>query len=144
MNTRIDNDEFKKNLGALIDFLKENYDLNCVILFGSRARGDFQPHSDVDLIIVGDFDQKFFDRGDPVRENYVDKEALDIFCYTPEEYREMFFKGVVSILDSIDEGIPLFGKDYFEDYGMKLKKLKRRGLKKDAPVWILPKSMTIE
>ena len=132
------------NIGRLIDFLKHTHDLKCVILFGSRARGDFQSYSDIDLIIIGDFDQKFIDRGDFIREKYEGKEALDVFCYTAEEFNEMFFKGVVSVLDSIDEGISLFGKDYFEEYQIKLRKLKEKGLRKDAPVWILPESMTIE
>lgn len=33
--------------------LAEKYNLNKVILFGSRARGDYKPKSDIDLAVSG-------------------------------------------------------------------------------------------
>lgn len=137
----------KKIMEYLSEFIKEiehYYPLNCVILFGSQARGDFKPYSDIDLIFVGEFKEKFTKRGDIIYEKHNWKWGLDAFCYTPQEFDDMFSMGIVSILDAIDEGICLLGEDFFKEYKAKLKILKNRGLRKDPPVWILPKSMKIK
>ena len=36
--------------------------LHAVILFGSRARGDYGPWSDYDLLLIGDFKEPYLDR----------------------------------------------------------------------------------
>ncbi|MFX1338556.1 MAG: hypothetical protein ACFFDK_08090 [Promethearchaeota archaeon] len=56
----------------------------------------------------------------------------------------MFNKGTISILDAIDEGVCLLGPSFFDKYKDKLIKLKKIGLKKDPPVWVLPNTMFIE
>jgi len=138
------NKDLIKYLQYFVEKIRKDYDLSCVILFGSQARGDFSQHSDIDLIIVGEFREKYINRGLDIYEKFKGGYGLDLFCYTPEEFNSMFFRGVVSILDSIDEGICLYGEDFFKSYKNKLIKLKEKGLKKDPPVWILPDSMTIE
>ena len=138
------NKELINYLKQFVKKMEEYYTLECVILFGSQARGDFKPYSDIDLIIVGDFKEKFIDRGKYFYEKHNYIVGLDAFCYNPQEFNEMFNKGTVSILDAIDEGICILGPNFFNDYKEKLIKLKKIGLKKDPPVWILPKSMSIE
>lgn len=138
------NEELINYLKQFAKKMEEFYTLECVILFGSQARGDFKPYSDIDLIIVGDFKEKFIDRGKFFYEKHNYKVGLDAFCYKPQEFNKMFNKGTVSILDAIDEGICLLGPNFFNDYKEKLIKLKKIGLKKDPPVWILPKTMFIE
>ncbi len=64
----------------------ERFQPKRILLFGSRARGDFQPDSDVDLLIEMDTELRR-----PYREIEVDKLfagrrwSLDVFVYTPEE-----------------------------------------------------------
>lgn len=118
--------------------------LECVILFGSRARKDYMPYSDVDLIFIGDFKEKFIKRGAVIYEKFDFRVGLDAFCYTPKEFEKMFQEGIVSILDAIDEGICLLGRDFFKRYKKKINNLKSKGLRKEPPVWILPKSMAID
>ena len=63
----------KKIMEYLSEFIKEiehYYQLNCVILFGSQARGNFKPYSDIDLIFVGEFKEKFTKRGDSIYEKH--------------------------------------------------------------------------
>jgi len=137
--------EMIQTLKSLIEAVNKKIDLYCVILFGSQARNEAMSYSDIDLIFVGDFKKKFTKRSKIIYNNYnfdIGK-GLDAFCYTPSEFKTMFYEGIVSILDSLDEGICLFGKEFFNTYKKKLNILKRRGLKKDPPVWILPKSMEI-
>ncbi|MGQ4873140.1 MAG: nucleotidyltransferase domain-containing protein [Promethearchaeota archaeon] len=135
------NNELILKLKEFIKIIKNKYQLKCVILFGSRARGDYLDYSDIDLIVVGQFTEKFINRGLEFYENLKIEKAIDVFCYTPEEFKEMFLRGIVSILDAIDEGICLYGKEFFQEYRQKLKILKEFGLRKDPPVWILPKNI---
>lgn len=133
-----------QHIKPLVEKICNFFPINCIILFGSQARDNFTPHSDVDLLIVGDFKEKFIDRGNFIYENYDFEWGLDAFCYTPNEFENMFNKGTVSVLDAIDEGICLFGFDFFEKFKKKIEQLKERGLRKDPPVWILPESMIID
>lgn len=40
-------------LGLMVDVIVREVDPDAVILFGSRARGDARPDSDVDLLVIG-------------------------------------------------------------------------------------------
>ena len=56
----------KETIDYLTEFVNELngvLSLECVILFGSRARKDFMSYSDVDLIFIGNFKEKFIKRG---------------------------------------------------------------------------------
>lgn len=44
--------EVERAIGLFLDALRKNYAVDEVRLYGSRARGDFHPDSDVDLAIV--------------------------------------------------------------------------------------------
>jgi len=58
-----------------------------MILFGSRARGDWLLTSDADLIIVSpDFQgHRFVDRSAEVLRHWHGRVDLEVFCYTPAE-----------------------------------------------------------
>lgn len=121
--------------------INKKISLECVILFGSRARSDFMENSDLDIIFVGDFNEPFIHRPSIIYEHYKLSLGLDAFCYRADEFDKMFHEGVVSILDAIDHGICIFGHDFYNHYKNKMQKLKEKGLKRDPPVWILPESM---
>jgi len=46
----------------LTEKLKENLNLTAVILFGSRARGDYMKWSDYDILIIADFEERYPER----------------------------------------------------------------------------------
>ena len=133
--------DLKESLIKLSEDINKILTLKCVIIFGSRARNNYTKESDLDMIFVGDFKEPFINRSEIVYQHYKIPLGLDAFCYNPDEFDKMFHEGVVSILDSIDHGICIFGKKFFRLYREKLERLKQRGLKRDPPVWILPESM---
>ena len=52
----------KDMLSDVVRLLRDNLSLIAVILFGSRARKDWGPWSDYDLLIIADFQEKYLDR----------------------------------------------------------------------------------
>jgi predicted nucleotidyltransferase len=125
------NKEIVSYLKEFIKELEQYHSLKCVILFGSRARKDFLPYSDIDLIFIGNFKEKFVKRSKLIYEKYDFHLGLDAFCYIPEEFDKMFHEGVVSNLDAINDGICLLGHDFFMKYKKKLNYLKSKGLRKE-------------
>ena len=41
-------------ISGILEILKENHKLQKVVLYGSRAKGNFSPGSDIDLALTGD------------------------------------------------------------------------------------------
>jgi uncharacterized protein len=75
-----------------------------IILFGSYARGDFRPESDVDLLVVMET---------PLRESQIELEihryldvmfGLDLLVYTPKRLKERVEMGDWFVRDMLREG----------------------------------------
>ena len=79
-----------------------------VILFGSLARGDAVPGSDVDLLIlIAESDRPFLDRIPRYRPRGVPI-GVDVFPYTQEELNQMLAEGNFFAAEAISQGIVLF------------------------------------
>ncbi|MBI5036148.1 nucleotidyltransferase domain-containing protein [Candidatus Micrarchaeota archaeon] len=57
-----------------------------ILLFGSFARGDYHEKSDVDLVVVADFKERFFERIGKVLECNDTDLVVEALAYTPEEF----------------------------------------------------------
>src|SRR5258708_32704628 len=58
-----------------------------IVLFGSRARGDHEPESDYDLIVVLDTPLDRGERDGPIREVLrCAGRGIDVIVYTPAEF----------------------------------------------------------
>jgi len=79
----------EERIRRIVDRIKDEFRPELVILFGSRARGDYLKSSDFDLIVVSerfkDFD--FRERMVRVYELVNEPIRLDVLCYTPEEFK---------------------------------------------------------
>jgi predicted nucleotidyltransferase len=66
------------------------YDPECIILFGSRARGQADAWSDYDLIVIKRTERSFVERLQDMVPYLVQfKYPADILVYTPEEFDGM-------------------------------------------------------
>ena len=90
----------------LVNRLVEGYDPIKVILFGSRARGDGDDGSDIDLFIVKETSRRRFDRIVEVGRLLTDRHrrvGLDVIVLTPAELDERlalgdpFYEEIVSV-----------------------------------------------
>ena len=93
-----------------LDFVKKvraKYNIEKVIFFGSRARGDNLKHSDYDIIFVSnDFEGIFFSTRIAKMYEFWNHYPLDIepLCYTPKEFNLMKQKTGI-IKQAVKEGI---------------------------------------
>lgn len=79
--------EVLRGLKSLKQRLARHIRVDRMILFGSRARGDWLLTSDADLMIVSaDFQgRRFVDRSAEVLRHWRGSVDLEVFCYTPTE-----------------------------------------------------------
>ena len=74
-----------------------------IIAFGSYARGEHGPDSDLDLIVEMDSDRPFFERSVDVQSIFGLRDwAMDLLVYTPTEYAEQkaVFGTLISLVDA--------------------------------------------
>lgn len=60
-----------------------------VILFGSAARGDTDQYSDLDFVVIKQTDQPFLQRLKEAALLVRAPGAIDIFVYTPDEWKRL-------------------------------------------------------
>ncbi len=128
-----------KTMRWLVDKILSQYNVHAIILFGSRARGDWLPSSDYDILIVADFDKSFLDRSYELTELIEGTGlAVEFHPYTLEEVKDMLSRGVVSIVDALEEGVTLYESSTFKEVRDLFKKMKERGLRRSETSLILP------
>jgi len=77
--------------------------LKRVVLFGSRSRGDFYPHSDIDLLLVSDeFPDDWFTR--QAKLYFLKLKQIEPIGYTTTEIRGMMEEGNKFIENVFREG----------------------------------------
>lgn len=94
-----------RRLRALKRRLARHIRVDRMILFGSRARGDWLLTSDADLMIVSpDFQgRRFVDRSAEVLRHWRGRVDLEVFCYTPDEIAE-HGQGIGLVAQALKEG----------------------------------------
>lgn len=126
-------------LSRVVKILSECFRLHVVILFGSRARGDFKPWSDYDLLIVAEFEEKYVDRIRTILELLGDIELnIEPHPYTLREAIEMLKRGNPIIVNAISEGIVLYRGEGYSALEELYRKLIEKGLRRDKTSIIIP------
>lgn len=76
-------------LTMLLDRLGQEFDIQKVVLFGSRAGANFSPESDWDVLVVTNSDLPFLQRQKLAMHKMGRRDfALDLLVFTPEEFQE--------------------------------------------------------
>ena len=83
--------------------LRKKYRVSKIILFGSFSRKDLNEGSDIDLVIVGDFKEKFHRRIAAIL-GLTDL-PIEPLCYTEEEFQEMIIKNNIFLSEVLKEGV---------------------------------------
>jgi uncharacterized protein len=104
----IDNDILDK----MIETIKNNYQTDKIILFGSYARNEQKEESDVDILVISDSEKNLprYKRGLKLRvllSNY--QIPKDILFYTKEEVEEWKNTPNSFIYNVLEEGKVLYG-----------------------------------
>ena len=80
-------DELIEEIKGFALRLKEILPVKEVYLFGSFAKGEIHEGSDIDLLIIGQFEERFFDRIGKVLD--LTDLPIEPLVYTVEEFNEL-------------------------------------------------------
>lgn len=97
----------RTEISRLIKKIKAEVKPRKILLFGSYARGDYHEKSDVDLLVVGDFKERFFDRIGRILDCNDTSLGLDALAYTPQEFEKMRKQRNPLVTKALKEGIAL-------------------------------------
>ena len=90
----------------------EEFGAERVILFGSYARGNAGPDSDVDILVIGPFGGRSVDRSVEIRMKLRPGFPMDLLVRTPEKVRERVEMGDCFMRDILDQGKVLYEADH--------------------------------
>jgi uncharacterized protein len=90
----------------------EEFGAERVILFGSYARGNATPDSDVDLLVIGSFEGRSVDKSVAIRMKLRPGFPMDLLVRTPEKVRERIEMGDSFMREILDQGKVLYEADH--------------------------------
>jgi len=104
---RVDIERSGEIFGKIEDYVREVIkELNpyLIVLFGSFATGDINEGSDIDLMIVADFEENFLDRIKRLMDLNTFKIPIEPIGYKLEEFREMMKRKNPFIMEVMEKG----------------------------------------
>lgn len=92
----------KEKIDQIIQSIVSGYNPEQIILFGSHVTGKENENSDLDLLIIKDTDEQYFQRIRTVRSLFkIYPCAMDIFVYTRDEFNHAYqFKSLLPYIAS--------------------------------------------
>jgi len=97
--------EIDYKLKELAQILQKKYRTTKIIVFGSYVREDLNEGSDIDLVIVGNFKEKFHKRIAHIIS--LTDLPIEPLCYTEEEFKKMRLDNNSFINQVLKEGITI-------------------------------------
>ncbi len=97
-----DREGIHKELLRFVEVLKQKLPVSQVYLFGSFAHGKVHEGSDIDLVIIGDFQERLFARIEQVLQ--LTDLPIEPLVYTPAEFEEMVKNANPFLLHVLQEG----------------------------------------
>ena len=110
MNRSMENSSSSSTIDQVVSGLMA-YSPEKIILFGSAARGEADEHSDLDIIIVKNTDERFFQRLADVTAYLPRDMSIDVLVYTPQELQGMVEGGNPFIESALSDAKVLYEKN---------------------------------
>jgi predicted nucleotidyltransferase len=88
--------------------IAEEYHPDCIVLFGSYARGTQTPDSDVDLLVVMPFEGRSVERSVEMRLRFRPPFPVDLLVRTPDRVRQRIEIGDTFMRDILQSGKVLY------------------------------------
>ncbi len=105
---RIDIEHSKELIDKIRNFvgeLKRTLPVKDVYLYGSFAKGEIHEGSDIDLLIIGDFKERFFERIGKILD--LTDLPIEPIVYTTEEFEELKNSQTPFIIEALKTAIRL-------------------------------------
>ncbi len=96
------------DIQRVVDRIAEAYDPECVVLFGSYARGTATSDSDVDLLVILAFEGKPFWKSLEITNHVNPPFAVDLLARRPDDTRRRYAQGDPLIREALDQGRVLY------------------------------------
>ena len=124
--------EYAENIAAA-------YAPDCIILFGSVARHQHTPGSDIDILVIGgDLPEEPRDRFRLLMRLRPRFAPIQVQAFTREEWERMLANRHVTALEALNDGIPLWGEGIFERWRARFERWRKLGLRREESVWKIP------
>lgn len=98
----------KTEADRITKILVQNYKPQRVILFGSAARGDDKPESDLDILVIKNTNKNYFDRVFEAMKYVNTDKSVDMIVFTPEEFEKAQNEKRVFIKQILKYGVNLY------------------------------------
>jgi len=115
--------------------LSRGVQLKCLVAIGSRARGEWRPWSDTDVVIVVEQDEKRL----PFNEDAL-AVCLEPRVFRPEELLRALRELRLTALEAGDHGIPIYDDGFWPRFKAEFDRIKRLyGLERGDVGWVVRK-----
>lgn len=101
-------DRLERALDRMVAVLVKEYRPKKIILFGSFASGLVHEGSDLDLVIIKETRKRPIDRQVEVYGLVKPEVGIDLFIYTPEEFRDLESMGFSLVREMVAKGKVLY------------------------------------
>jgi predicted nucleotidyltransferase len=136
---------YKAEIEQLCLRLQEQFQPDCIILYGSVARGTHTPKSDIDILVIGgNLADNFFTRLFELGQLRDGKTPFEILGYTLSEWEGMMSRFHLTTLEALQWGIPLHGEALFEQWHERFLHWKSLGLSRGKVSWFIPPQLEAE
>lgn len=97
-------DEIFRKIEEYVEEVVKSLNPYLVILFGSFAIGDINEGSDIDILVVADFEENFLDRIKKLMDMNKFRIPIEPIGYTLEEFNEMKNRKNAFIMEVLEKG----------------------------------------
>jgi len=107
--------------------LRSPLKVRTIVVMGSRARGDWKPWSDVDVLVVAENLPRGWSRSDvlQVLDDTVIKAEIEVRGFTPDEFLKLLEELSLTALDAMDEGVIVYDDGYWKEAKAKFEEVKK-------------------